>query len=77
MCKKWSQGLGLGGPRAFGDFADGEHGPAHRAAGVHLVLEADESHAEVVELPDQHAVDLLVARGCHERVELGPTLPAA
>ena len=163
-CKKWSQGLGLGGPRAFGDFADdaaagpagnlpldrtdaevggggecldladdalrragppevpaarlsrphaggdtladqrglqlghgaddGEHRPAHRAAGVHLVLNADEAHAEVVELfqrrqqvagaageavelPHQHAVDLLVARGRHEGVELRPALPAA
>src|SRR3954462_11285992 len=29
---------------------DGEHRPAHRAIGVDLILDADKSHAEVVEL---------------------------
>ena len=73
---------------------DGEHRPAHRAAGVDLILDADEAHPEVVELlerrqqvaraageavelPDQHAVDLAVPGGRHQRVELGPALPAA
>jgi len=32
---------------------------------------------EAVELPHQHAVDLLVARGHHQGVELRPALPAA
>src|SRR3954468_17575499 len=35
----------------FGHRADdGEHRPAHRAIGVDLILDADKSHAEVVEL---------------------------
>jgi len=29
---------------------DGEHGPAHRAVGIDLMIDADETHAEVVEL---------------------------
>jgi hypothetical protein len=97
----------LGGPHAGGDALadqrrlklghgadDGEHRPAHRAGGVHLVLHADKANAEVVEffqrrqkvaraageaveLPHQHAVDLLVARGRHQGVKLRPALPAA
>ncbi len=76
----------------FGHGADdGEHGPAHRAVGIDLILHADEADAEMVELlergeqmaraageavelPDQHAVDLAVAGGGHQRVELRPTL---
>src|SRR5215217_6087490 len=73
---------------------DGEHGAAHGAVRVDLVLNAYKAHPEVVEflkcrqqvaraageaveLPHQHAVDLLVARGRHQSVELGPGPPCA
>ena len=70
----------LGGPHAgsdaladergfqFGHGADdGEHGPAHRAVRVHLVLHTDEAHAEMVELLQRGEQ---VARAAGEAVKL-------
>ena len=46
---------------------DGKHGPAHRAIGVDLILDADEAHAEVVELLERHQQ---MARAAGEAVKL-------
>ena len=33
---------------------DGEHGPAHGTVGVHLILDADKAHAEMIEFFKRH-----------------------
>ena len=51
----------------FGHGADdGEHRPAHGAVGVDLILDADEAHAEMVELLQRRQQ---MARAAREAIE--------